>query len=153
MSLSELSSTTALALLCLGAATAHGGDLASTTTQAAPGAGQAHKLADIRPGGTTKTQVRALLGAPWRIVQFNDCGMAMPGQADETWEYRGSDATGPYRLHVEFGDDNVASLAARISDRVPSRQGYRRKSRCADGDGAQRPYVKHSGGKAGGGDG
>jgi hypothetical protein len=123
MSLSKLPSTVALALLCLAAATVYGGDLTSPRAHTAPGADQAHKLADIRPGVTTKTQVRALLGAPWRIVQFNDCGMAMPGQADETWEYRGRDATGTYRLHVEFGDDNLASLVARIPDRVPGGKG------------------------------
>lgn len=77
----------------------------------------AAKLAQLRPGMSTKTQVQALLGAPWRILQFNDCGMSMPGQADETWDYRGKNAKGTYRLHIEFDDNNVASLVAKIPDR------------------------------------
>jgi hypothetical protein len=76
----------------------------------------AHKLSSVTVGISTKAQVRALLGSPWRIVQFNDCGMALPGQADETWEYRGRDSDGGYRFHVEFNDRGVAHLVARIPD-------------------------------------
>ncbi len=54
----------------------------------------AAKFAQLRPGISTKTEVRSLLGAPWRILQFNDCGMAMPGQADESWDYRGRNGQG-----------------------------------------------------------
>src|SRR5580698_2402263 len=49
----------------------------------------AAKLAQVKPGTSTKAEVQSLLGAPWRILQFNDCGMSMPGQADESWDYRG----------------------------------------------------------------
>lgn len=83
----------------------------------------AHKLAAVTVGLSTKVQVRTLLGTPWRIVQFNDCGKAMPGQADETWEYRGKDANGTYRFHVEFDDNGVAHLVARIPDKVPGGAG------------------------------
>ncbi|MGB7037777.1 MAG: hypothetical protein WBD71_19880 [Xanthobacteraceae bacterium] len=76
------------------------------------------RLAKIVPGRSNKTDVRSLLGAPWRVVQFNDCGMAMDGQADETWEYRGADAGGGYRVHIEFGDDNAVHLIAKIPDAV-----------------------------------
>jgi hypothetical protein len=77
------------------------------------------KLARLVPGISTKAQVQRLLGAPWRVVQFNDCGAAMPGQADETWDYRGKDSTGAtYRVHIEFDDHNVAELVAKIPDSV-----------------------------------
>jgi hypothetical protein len=76
-------------------------------------------LAKIIPGQSTKADVQALLGTPWRIVQFNDCGMAMDDQADETWEYRGADANGGYRFHVEFGDNKVVHLTAKVPDNVP----------------------------------
>jgi hypothetical protein len=67
----------------------------------------------IIPGRSTKSDVTNLFGAPWRIVQFNDCGMAMDDQADETWEYR--DATpGKERIQVEFDDNGVVHLIARI---------------------------------------
>ena len=59
------------------------------------------------------------LRPPWRVVQFNDCGESMPGQADETWEYRGRDAGGGYRLHVEFDDNGAAQLVAKIPDATP----------------------------------
>jgi len=60
--------------------------------------------------------VRKLLGEPWRVVQFNDCGMAMENQADETWDYRGKDASGAYKLHIEFDDRDVAHLVAKIPE-------------------------------------
>jgi hypothetical protein len=101
--------------------------LASCLTQAAvadapsvgkPSAGiSAAQLAQIRAGSSTKSQIKSVLGAPWRIVQFNDCGMAMPGQADEGWDYRGSDANGTWRLHVEFDDSGRATLVAKIPDK------------------------------------
>jgi hypothetical protein len=67
----------------------------------------------IIPGHSTKSDVTKLFGAPWRVVQFNDCGMAMDDQADETWEYRdaGSDKN---RVQVEFDDNGVVHLIARI---------------------------------------
>lgn len=88
----------------------------------------AAKFAQLRPGISTKTQVRSLLGAPWRILQFNDCGMAMPGQADETWDYRGRNAKGTYRVHIEFDDNNVARLVAKIPDHAAGTQGTRAKT-------------------------
>jgi hypothetical protein len=73
-------------------------------------------LAQIVPGHSTKAELSALLGAPWRIVQFDDCGQAMAGQADETWEYRGSSPNGAYRLHVEFDEHGIVHLIAEIPD-------------------------------------
>ena len=73
-----------------------------------------------------------MLGTPWRIVQFNDCGHAMPGQADETWDYRGKDAKGTYRIHIEFDDNNVASLVAKIPDQVAGGKGTAAKIAPAD---------------------
>jgi len=86
------------------------------------------KLAKVQPGTSTKTQVQSLLGAPWRILQFNDCGMSMPGQADESWDYRGRDAKGTYRVHIEFDDSDVARLVAKIPDHVAGTKGTRAKT-------------------------
>jgi len=76
-------------------------------------------IANIVPGRSSKADVQSLLGAPWRILQFNDCGMAMDDQADETWEYRGTDGSGGYRIHVEFGDNGHVHLIAKIPDASP----------------------------------
>lgn len=73
-------------------------------------------LGKIVPGQTTRADVAALLGEPWRVVQFNDCGEAMDGQDDETWEYRGTDAEGGFRLHVEFNEHGMVHLLAKIPD-------------------------------------
>ena len=81
------------------------------------------KLAQITPGRSTKAQIKSLLGAPWRVVQFNDCGEAMPGQSDETWDYRGRDTGGTFRVHIEFDDAGVAHLVAKISDHVTGDKG------------------------------
>jgi len=97
------------ALFCVAGFAVH----ADSGTAAAMGAEQAAKIV---PGQSTKADVQAMLGAPWRVVQFNDCGMAMDGQADETWEYRGKGAAGGFRLHVEFGDNGVVHLIAKIPD-------------------------------------
>jgi len=83
----------------------------------------AAKLAQVKPGSSTKNEVQELLGAPWRILQFNDCGMSMPGQADESWDYRGRNAKGTYRVHIEFDDNDVASLVAKIPDRATGSKG------------------------------
>ena len=69
-------------------------------------------LASSVPGQTTKAQISALLGAPSRIAQFDDCGDAMPDEALETWEYPG----GGYRVHVEFDDHGIVHLIAKIPD-------------------------------------
>jgi hypothetical protein len=83
----------------------------------------AQSVAKVVPGHTGKSDVTALFGKPWRVVQFNDCGEAMDGQADETWEYRGRDASGSYRLHIEFNDDGTVHLIAKIPDNSPGGQG------------------------------
>jgi outer membrane protein assembly factor BamE (lipoprotein component of BamABCDE complex) len=92
----------------------------------------AAKLAQVKPGMSTKADVQALLGSPWRILQFNDCGMSMPGQADETWDYRGKNAKGTYRVHIEFNDQDVASLVAKIPDHAANARGT--PARVAPGD-------------------
>lgn len=111
------------------AAGAHAGDSVRADPAPEPGAVTAaagvvdgSRLEVIKPG-LSKAQVRASLGVPWRILQFNDCGMAMPGQADETWEYRGTEAGGTYRLHIEFDDHDKAHLVARIPDNVAGGKG------------------------------
>jgi outer membrane protein assembly factor BamE (lipoprotein component of BamABCDE complex) len=104
-----------IAWCLLTASAAYSADGWSTTVPA--------KQSQVRPGHSTKAQVRSLLGAPWRVVQFNDCGMSMPGQADETWDYRGQDAAGAYRLHIEFDDRGVADLVAKIPEHVAGGKG------------------------------
>ena len=104
-----------IAWCLLAASAAYSADGWSTTVPA--------KQSQVRPGHSTKAQVRSLLGAPWRVVQFNDCGMSMPGQADETWDYRGQDADGAYRLHIEFDDRGVADLVAKIPEHVAGGKG------------------------------
>jgi hypothetical protein len=92
--------------------------LVASTGYAASGDADASRaaIAQIVPGHSTRSDIQSLLGAPWRVVQFNDCGMAMVDQADETWEYRGTDQDGNYRLHVEFGDNGTVHLIAKIPD-------------------------------------
>jgi outer membrane protein assembly factor BamE (lipoprotein component of BamABCDE complex) len=100
---------TVFALAVLGFVTAaHAGRADALAPQA---------LAQIIPGHSTKAELRSLLGAPWRVVQFDDCGQAMAGQSDETWEYRGTGPDGAYRLHVEFDDRGVVHLIAEIPDK------------------------------------
>jgi hypothetical protein len=101
-------------LLVLGAVAACWATVAAAETQ---GTISLQALAEITPGHSTKADLQALLGAPWRVVQFNDCGEAMDGQGDETWEYRGKAPSGAYRLHVEFDDHGIVRLIAEIPDK------------------------------------
>ena len=80
-------------------------------------------LGKIMPGHSSKADIKALLGEPWRVVQFNDCGEAMDGQDDETWEYRGADADGGFRLHVEFNEHGTVHLFAKVPDAAPNGEG------------------------------
>jgi len=95
----------------------------SAAAAAVRGAELNRKLPEIVPGKSTKAQVQSLLGIPWRIVQFNDCGEAMDHQSDETWDYRGKDSSGTYRVHIEFDDHDIAHLVAKIPDRVAGGKG------------------------------
>jgi outer membrane protein assembly factor BamE (lipoprotein component of BamABCDE complex) len=116
---------TKIAVLCCVTAfvAANAGVPASTGLGAGTDAVNERKLAQITPGKSTKAQVKALLGTPWRVVQFNDCGEAMPGQSDETWDYRGRDAGGTFRVHIEFDDGGVAHLIAKVPDIVTGNKG------------------------------
>lgn len=102
----------AMSAACNGAAAAT--SASSITPQA---------VARVVPGQSTKADVEALFGTPWRVVQFNDCGAAMDDQADETWEYRGSEPAGTYRLHIEFSDSGIVHLIAKIPDASPGGRG------------------------------
>ena len=118
-----------LALCFLGASAARSADgWATAIPPASTDTISAAKLAQVKPGTSTKAEVQSLLGAPWRILQFNDCGMSMPGQADETWDYRGRNAKGTYRVHIEFDDSDVARLIAKIPDHVAGTKGTRAKT-------------------------
>jgi len=100
-----------LALYCFAAPAGYcGGDAAD------PGAVRefgAATLAEVDPGHTTKAQIEALLGQPWRTI------VSDPDESDpEVWEYRGRDANGTYLLHVEFDDHDIATLIAQITDKT-----------------------------------
>ncbi len=72
----------------------------------------------IESGSSTKAEVRALLGTPWRTTNYGDCN---PVDWQETWEYRGQDSTGTYKLHVEFDHGGIARIVAKIPDRTQGR--------------------------------
>jgi hypothetical protein len=67
-------------------------------------------LARVVPGRTTKAQVRALLGEPWRDMLHGD----EENPANDVWDYRGQNASGSYLVHIEFDPHNVVTLVAKI---------------------------------------
>jgi len=69
-------------------------------------------LAKVTPGQTTKTQIEALLGKPWRTTFADDSDE--PGPV--VWEYRGENANGTYRVHIEFDSHDITALIAEIPD-------------------------------------
>lgn len=112
-SLSEIATGAVLWLLPLAAG------YAETVVPAIGNGARTQQFAKIIPGHSTKADVKALLGTPWREVEFNDCGIPMDEQGDETWEYRGRDGNDGYRLHIEFSDSGVVHLIGKIPDRAP----------------------------------
>ena len=84
---------------------------------AAPGRARefsAATLAKVTPGQTTKAQIEALLGQPWRTTFADDSDE--PGPL--VWEYRGKDANGTYRVHIEFDSRGTTTLIAEIPDKT-----------------------------------
>ena len=71
-------------------------------------------LAEVDPGHTTKAQVEALLGEPWRTTFSDDSDE--PGPV--VWEYRGQDSDGTYRVHIEFDSHDITTLIATIPDKI-----------------------------------
>jgi outer membrane protein assembly factor BamE (lipoprotein component of BamABCDE complex) len=87
--------------------------------EAAPDPGRAREfsaatLAKVTPGQTTKAQIEALLGQPWRTTFADDSDE--PGPL--VWEYRGKDANGTYRVHIEFDSRGTTTLIAKIPDKT-----------------------------------
>jgi outer membrane protein assembly factor BamE (lipoprotein component of BamABCDE complex) len=72
------------------------------------------KLANLKRG-MSRSQVKSLLGEPWRTVQYNDLDQVK----NEFWEYRGKDSEGTFRLHIEFDRQGAVVIIGKIPDRVP----------------------------------
>ena len=124
MYLKTLSIGAGLAMCCLVAFPGYcGSDIAgsgsATGVLSLSGQQLAQKLAKITPGVTTKSQVQSLLGPPWRTVQYND----MDKLEDEIWEYRGRDADGSYRIHIEFDKHDVVHVVGKIPDNASGGKG------------------------------
>ncbi len=71
-------------------------------------------LAKVTPGETTKAQIEALLGQPWRTSFADDSDEPGP----TVWEYRGEDLNGTYRVHIEFDSRGTTTLIAEIPDKT-----------------------------------
>ena len=80
-------------------------------------------LAKVVPG-ISKAQVKSLLGAPWRTVQYNDLNEI----ENEFWEYRGKGAHGTYRVHIEFDLHGIVLIVGKIPDQVAGSKGTPAKS-------------------------
>jgi outer membrane protein assembly factor BamE (lipoprotein component of BamABCDE complex) len=76
-------------------------------------------LAEVIPGKTTKAQVEALLGQPWRTTNLAK-GHDEPGhEAPEVWEWRGQDSqNGLYRVHIEFNQQGIVTNIAKIPEKT-----------------------------------
>jgi hypothetical protein len=93
-----------------------------------PVAPAAHELtmdnvAKIKVGAMTGEQVTQLLGAPYRSSSLGCAGEANgeenPNGYDEIWEYLGHDAKGPFLIHMEFDDDGVVRILAKVPQKGP----------------------------------
>jgi hypothetical protein len=119
MTVKSLFAATFLALCCVATSAYCASDPPTAGTAAAVGTISEQKLAAITPGTTTKAQVQALLGAPWRSIRYTD----MDQIEDEIWEYRGEDASGGYRIHIEFDSHDIVHVIGKIPDKVSGGNG------------------------------
>jgi len=69
-------------------------------------------FAQIKPG-MTQESVRVLLGTPWRTTYLADDA---DDEAADILDYRGHDARGTYKFHIEFGADGRAVVIAKFRD-------------------------------------
>ena len=69
-------------------------------------------FARIKPG-ITQESVRKLLGTPWRTTYLADDA---DDEDADILEYRGHDARGTYKFHIEFGADDRAVVIAKVRD-------------------------------------
>jgi len=127
-------SAAALALLCWSAPAAFGAGANPAISSAGEISEQkiSRALAHFSVGITTKIEVQASLGSPWRTVQYND----MDTLEDEIWEYRARNAQGSYRLHIEFDHRDIVRVIVKIPDKAPgaggtSRDGCTGLKKCA----------------------
>jgi len=67
-------------------------------------------VTQIRVGNATRDGVAKLLGRPWRTVNYGDCNTV---EYQELWEYWGHDATGSFKITIEFDDTGIARVIAR----------------------------------------
>jgi SmpA / OmlA family len=116
---------TGFTLYCIAASVGYcGNDVPKPAGSSPVVAISAQKLAQLTPGVSTKAQVQSLLGAPWRTVQYND----LDELENEIWEYRGTDAKGSYRIHIEFDHHDVAQIVGKIPDITPGGNGTTAKA-------------------------
>jgi len=123
MSVKWFLSGTGFALSCFVASAAYCADVPVAGVDTSVGAISDQTIASVKPGATTKAQVEALLGTPWRTMQFDDCGMPMPDQANEMWDYRGKDAKSTFHVHIEFDDKGIVRIVGKVPDKVPGGKG------------------------------
>lgn len=111
----------AAAALCLAgpAAAAHKPDPTTTAAAAEARVIDPQVLAKVVPG-ISKAQVKTLLGEPWRTVQYNDLDDpgARNASDNQFWEYRGKDAQGTYRVHIEFDTHGTVLIVGKIPDKA-----------------------------------
>lgn len=108
--------TTMIALCCIAAPIVFAAGNAGADAGATVRAITAKQVAKVVPG-LSKAQVRTLLGAPWRTVQYND----MDELEDEIWEYRGQDLSGAFRLHIEFDHHDIVRIVGKIPETASSK--------------------------------
>ena len=136
MSIKPLICATSLALGWLGPSVSNAdAEVPKPSTDSTVGVVSGQKFARLTPGVSTKTDVQSLLGPPWRTVQYND----MEELEDEIWEYRGTDSSGPYRIHIEFDPHDVVRIVGKIPDKVPGGRGT--DARIAPGKSAVTPKT------------
>jgi outer membrane protein assembly factor BamE (lipoprotein component of BamABCDE complex) len=71
-------------------------------------------VAKIKVGSSTGAQVEQLLGKPSRTTNYGDCN---PIDYQEIWEYTGFDNKGVFMVHIEFDEDHIARIIAKVPQR------------------------------------
>lgn len=76
-------------------------------------------LGKLVPGHSTKAEVEAVLGKPWRDTRLTADTVPYKGDPSvDIWEFRGRDSHGTYRVHIEFDAHDISTLVAKIPDKA-----------------------------------
>jgi outer membrane protein assembly factor BamE (lipoprotein component of BamABCDE complex) len=87
------------------------------TSRTSPDDVSLDRVAQIKVGSSTDTQVKDLLGTPLRTTNYGDCSNFVDYQ--DLWEYQGHDAGGRFKISIQFDETGIARIVTKTPSTGP----------------------------------